>query len=197
MVTVNLPDEFTIPLGRKGVYGSRVIRTADYPENILVHWFMYGTRQSTNDAMADKKDDDGIKLSDTDIVAKADKRLATYKLGELRTQRESSEPADPVEREAWRMAREKIEKQLTAELEHVACKGSRQIRPGRCHALRIPRPQNDHRGIYRRVVGEKPESSHAGGKERRSGREIDGRRRRDGVIETDAGARAPVFLWRQ
>jgi hypothetical protein len=115
MVTVNLPDEFTIPLGRKGVYGSRVIHTADYPENILVHWFMYGTRQSTNDAMADKKDDDGIKLSDTDIVAKADKRLATYKLGELRTQRESSEPADPVEREAWRMAREKIEKQLTAE----------------------------------------------------------------------------------
>jgi hypothetical protein len=122
MVTVNLPDEFTIPLGRKGVYGSRVIHTADYPENILVHWFIYGTRQSTNDAMADKKGDNGIKLSDADIVAKADKRLATYKLGELRTQRESAEPADPVEREAWRMAREKIEKQFR-ELEIWPAKG--------------------------------------------------------------------------
>lgn len=114
MVTINLPDEFTIPLGRKGMYGERVIRTADYPENILVHWFMYGTRQSTNDSMADKTDDDGNKLSDADIVAKADKRLAAYKLGELRTQRESSEPADPVEREAYRMARERIEAQFRA-----------------------------------------------------------------------------------
>jgi hypothetical protein len=118
-MNVELPDVITIPLGRAGKYGSmdfdltKVAPSALH--DIVWHTWGYGVRQIHNDAMADKTDDDGAPLSDEAIVAKAYKRRDTLYSGELRTRRESAEPVDPVEREAYRMAREKIEKQLTAE----------------------------------------------------------------------------------
>jgi hypothetical protein len=104
-----------IPLGRKSAYGTMPVDTERFDETVQRHVYEYGLRQILNDAMATKTDDDGNPLLYEDIVAKAQKRLDTLYSGELRTRRESAEPTDPVEREAWRMAREKIEKQLTAE----------------------------------------------------------------------------------
>jgi hypothetical protein len=99
-----------VPLGRAGKFGSMTVEVERFNAAVHDHVYMYGLRQILNDAMADKTDDDGAPLSDEDIVAKAQKRLDTLYSGELRTRRESAEPADPTEREAWRMAREKIEK---------------------------------------------------------------------------------------
>jgi hypothetical protein len=107
-----------------------------------------------------------------------------------------AEPADPVEREAWRMAREKIEKQLTAENMWPA-KGRDKFDRAvatRCEYLGRKMTTEEYIVAW---LEKNPKVRTQAEKIVRSGREIDGRRRRDGVIETDAGARAPVFLWRQ
>src|SRR5437868_3674708 len=89
-----------VPLGRNGKFGSMTVEVERFNAAVHDHVYMYGLRQILNDAMADKTDDDGNALSDEAIVAKAQKRLDTLYSGELRTRRESAEPADPVEREA-------------------------------------------------------------------------------------------------
>lgn len=101
-----------IPLGRNARFGQMDVDNTKFSNIVNDHIYLYGLRQILNDAMADKTDDDGNALSDEAIVAKAQKRLDTLYSGELRTHRASSEPADPVEREAFRLAREKIELQF-------------------------------------------------------------------------------------
>ncbi len=101
-----------VPLGRNARFGHFDVDTSKLTQTVHEHIYKYGIRQILNDAMADKTDDDGKTLSDEDIVAKAQKRLDTLYSGELRTHRASSEPIDPVEREAYRIAREKIELQF-------------------------------------------------------------------------------------
>jgi hypothetical protein len=105
-MNITLPDTITVPLGRNGKYGSRDIAVADLPEAIHAYVFEYGLRQTVNDAMADKTDDDGNPLSRELIVAKADKRIDALKAGTVRQRGEgSAEPLDPVEAEAWRIAK--------------------------------------------------------------------------------------------
>jgi hypothetical protein len=104
-----------VPLGRNARFGHFDVSTAGFTQTVHEHIYKYGLRQILNDAMADKTDDDGNALSDEAIVAKAQKRLDTLYSGELRTHRASSEPVDPVEREAFRLARQKIEMLLRNE----------------------------------------------------------------------------------
>src|SRR6266550_4674208 len=99
-----------VPLGRNARFGHFDVDTSKLTQTVHEHIYKYGIRQILNDAMADKTDDDGKTLSDEDIVAKAQKRLDTLYSGELRTHRASAEPVDPVEREAYRIARDNIER---------------------------------------------------------------------------------------
>lgn len=103
----------SVPLGRNGKYGSLMVDIINFTPEIHGHIYAYGLRQILNDAMADKTDDDGNPLPADQIVAKAEKRLNALYAGELRARNGSAaEPVDPVEREAFRMARDKITAQF-------------------------------------------------------------------------------------
>jgi len=106
----NTTEIWKVPLGRAAKFGQLDVTPARFNDLIHAHIYEYGLRQILNDAMADKTDDDGTPLSDEAIVAKAQKRLDTLYSGELRTHRASAEPVDPVEREAYRIARDNIER---------------------------------------------------------------------------------------
>lgn len=95
----------TIPLGRAAVYGTLDVDCSRFNDTVHEYVYSYGLRQILNDAMADKKDDDGKPLADDAIRAKALKRLDNMYAGELRQRRESAEPTDPVEAEAWKLAK--------------------------------------------------------------------------------------------
>jgi hypothetical protein len=105
---MNIPDNITIPLGRQSVYGTLEVPVGKFPPHVLDYVFNYGLRQVLNDAMADKKDDDGNPLSADLIRAKAEKRLDNMLAGNLRISRESAEPADPIEAEAHKLAKEHL-----------------------------------------------------------------------------------------
>lgn len=108
-----MDNTVTVPLGRGGKYGSIAVDQSRLNETVSQHIWDYGLRQILNDAMADKTDDDGAPLPTDQIVAKVEKRLAALYAGELRVRNGSAaEPLDPVEREAFRMAREKITEQF-------------------------------------------------------------------------------------
>jgi hypothetical protein len=108
-MNIELPDTITIPLGRNGKYGSREIRVADMPTVSHVYAFEYGVRQAVNDAMADKTDDEGNPLEPEVIVAKADKRIDALMNGTIRQRAGgSAEPLDPVEAEAWKIAKHEL-----------------------------------------------------------------------------------------
>lgn len=101
-----------VMLGRGGKYGMLQVDGEKFNEVVNRHIYDYGLRQILNDAMADKTDEDGVQLPPDQIVAKAEKRLAALYAGELRVRGTSAEPLDPVEREAYRMARDKIAEQF-------------------------------------------------------------------------------------
>lgn len=101
--------DVNVPLGRNAKFGNMLVRVENFSETVHEHVYSYGLRQILNDAMADKTDDDGNALPTDQIVAKAQKRLDSLYAGDLRARNGSSaEPVDPVEREAFRMARDKI-----------------------------------------------------------------------------------------
>lgn len=101
-ITVN--DTMAIPLGRGGKYGTLNVELSRMPENVLDYYVAYGVRQSLNDAIADKKDDEGNDLSAESLVAKAQKRLDAHYAGDLRQRGtgDGAEPVDPVEAEIHR-----------------------------------------------------------------------------------------------
>lgn len=98
----------TIPLGRAGKYGTLEVETERFSAEIHDYIYAYGLRQVLNDAMAEKKAEDGSALPDDEIVAKAQKRLDNLYAGVLRTRGES-EPFDPFEAECYRLAKANIE----------------------------------------------------------------------------------------
>lgn len=105
----------TIPLGRNAVYGTLQVDTDRLPAHISAYVFEYGLRQVLNDAMAEKKDEDGRPLPDDQIVAKAEKRLDALYAGTIRS-RGVGEPAvrDPVEAEVRRLAVAQLDKRFAA-----------------------------------------------------------------------------------
>jgi hypothetical protein len=115
MAQIDIINIITVPLGRNAKFGALDVEAASFNPTVQQHIYEYGLRQILNDAMADKTDDDGNPLPPDQIVAKAEKRLAALYAGELRVRNGSAaEPIDPVEREAFRMARELITKQFQA-----------------------------------------------------------------------------------
>jgi hypothetical protein len=105
--------DVNVPLGRNAKFGNMLVRIENFSEHVHEHVYSYGLRQILNDAMADKTDDDGNPLPPDQIIAKAQKRLDALYAGELRVRNGSSaEPIDPEDREAFRMARDKITEQF-------------------------------------------------------------------------------------
>lgn len=94
-----------IPIGRKGKYGVVTVEREKLPEHIHDHIWLYGIRQILNDAVSDKTD-----LSDGDVFAKAQAKLDQLYEGIIRTRGIGKEPLDPVEAEAYKMAKEALEK---------------------------------------------------------------------------------------
>jgi hypothetical protein len=101
---ITVDDALAIPLGRGGKYGTLNVDMSRMPANVLDYYVKYGVRQSLNDAIADKTDDDGAPLSTEALVAKAQKRLDTHYAGDLRQRGtgDGAEPVDPVEAEIHR-----------------------------------------------------------------------------------------------
>lgn len=95
----------SIPLGRNAKFGHLDVDTERFNETVHMHVYVYGLRQILNDAIADKTDDNDKPLGGAELVAKAQKRLDTLYSGELRTRRDTAEPADPIEAELFRMIR--------------------------------------------------------------------------------------------
>lgn len=112
-MNVTIEDIVTIPLGRAAKYGTMPVNVTMLPEHVKTYVFEYGLRQVLNDAMAEKKDDDGNDLPDAAIVAKADKRLKNLYEGVLRS-RTAGEPIDPFEAECYREAKRTVEQALRA-----------------------------------------------------------------------------------
>lgn len=106
-ITIDTAPLLKLPLGRASKYGSLDVEPERFPANVQTYIYTYGLRQVLNDAMADKTDENGDPLPADQIIAKAEKRLANMYAGELRAQREnSSEPADPIEAEAYKLAKQ-------------------------------------------------------------------------------------------
>lgn len=97
----------SVPIGRKGKYGIIEVDRDALPEHVSEHVWVYGIRQILNDAVSDKEG-----MSDGDVFAKAQAKLDQLMAGELRKRGDSAEPLDPVEAEAYRMAKATIEKAL-------------------------------------------------------------------------------------
>lgn len=113
-----------VPLGRNAALGTMSVETEKFSETVQRHVYEYGLRQILNDAMADKTDDDGNRLADDVIRAKAEKRLAALYAGELRI-RNAAEPVDPIEAEAHRIAWAKIVDFIKTTDEYKSAKGAK------------------------------------------------------------------------
>lgn len=100
-----LDSNLTIPLGRAAKFGTLDVTLEKLPNVSRDHIFIYGLRQILNDAIAEKKDDEGADLPIEELRAKAQKRLDTLYSGELRARSESAEPVDPIEAEMYRVAK--------------------------------------------------------------------------------------------
>lgn len=102
---ITIDDIITVPLGRKAKFGTLDVDMTKFPKHVIDYLMAYGVRQSLNDAMADKSDKDGNDLTDAEIVAKAERRLANLYAGLLRQRTyDKDEPLDPFEAECWRIA---------------------------------------------------------------------------------------------
>lgn len=97
-----------VPIGRAGKYGTVIVDGGHLNEQVHDYIWLYGIRQVLNDACSDKKDGAGNPLTDAEVLALAQAKYDRLVLGELRKRGESAEPLDPVEREAYRLAKDAI-----------------------------------------------------------------------------------------
>lgn len=136
-----------VNIGRNGLYGSVDIDQAQFPLHVQSFIYDYGLRQILNDTVSDKTDKDGNPLTAEQIMAKVNAKIEQLKAGELRMRGPAAEPVDPVEREAFRMAKEAITKQFK-ELKIWPTKGEDKFQQAvdkRCAAVRIDRLEaNDY-----------------------------------------------------
>jgi hypothetical protein len=81
------------------------VDVAQFNDDVLTYLFNYGLKQVLNDAgSAGKSADEKLAMAET--------KLAALYAGELRKQREAGEPADPVGKEAFRIAGDLVAKLL-------------------------------------------------------------------------------------
>lgn len=102
-----------VAIGRDGLYGTIDVTDAVFPPHVTEHIWAYGLRQILNDAVSDKNDKDGNRLTDKAILAKAQAKYAQLLRGELRA-RNAAEPADPVMAEAFKLAKKRLEEAFRA-----------------------------------------------------------------------------------
>lgn len=98
---------YICPLGRAGKFGKLEVEADKFAPNVQKHIYEYGLRQILNDAMADKKDEDGNVVAIPQLVAMAQKRLDVLYSGELRSRREE-DFVDPTTSEAFKLLRAKL-----------------------------------------------------------------------------------------
>lgn len=99
--------EIDVPIGRGAKYG-HIHCIAKFPQSVHDYIYLYGLRQVLNDACSDKKDGDKNPLPNAEVLALAQAKYDRLVAGELRKRGEASEPLDPVEREAYRLAKDAI-----------------------------------------------------------------------------------------
>ena len=106
MPTITIPDRETLSLGRNGAIGNLDVDWSKVPQHVLDHiWKVYKVQYFTDAANAGGKD-----ATQADRFALAQKKLDQAYAGELRARGEAQEPVDPIEAEAWRMARDAMTK---------------------------------------------------------------------------------------
>jgi hypothetical protein len=98
---VTVPD--TITLGRNGAIGSLQVDWSRVPQHVLDHIAAVYFPQCLTDAANTGGRDKGA----ADRLARAQKKLENMYAGQIRTRGEAAEPTDPVDLEAWRMAKER------------------------------------------------------------------------------------------
>ena len=126
MIQIDL-ENYSVPLGRAGKFGHIDADCEKFPEAVQVHIYKYGLRQILNDAMADKKDENGNIVPVNELVAMAQKRHENLLKGELRARREGeAEIFDPIKSEAFKLLRAKLHEQyLAANLYKIVPKGTK------------------------------------------------------------------------
>ena len=103
--------EYNIPIGavsRNTHVGNIAVDTNVLSESVTAFVFEYGLRQVLNDAVSDKTDGKGNKLTPKEILAKAQAKYDQLVAGELRKRREVGESDDPVENEAFKLAKARL-----------------------------------------------------------------------------------------
>src|SRR5438270_5518155 len=97
--TVTVPD--TVVLGRNGTIGSLQVDWSKVPQHVLDHIAAVYIPQYISDAAnAGGRDE-----SATERVARAQKKLEAIYAGKVRVRGAATEPTDPVDLEAFRMAK--------------------------------------------------------------------------------------------
>lgn len=101
MPTITIPDSQVLKLGRNGTIGELHVDWAKMPQSVLDHiWSVYSVQHFTDAANSGGKD-----VPMHERLALAQKKLEADYRGELRARGEANEPVDPVEAEAWKMAK--------------------------------------------------------------------------------------------
>lgn len=102
-VTVELPDRMV--LGRNGQIGTLTVDWSRVPTHVVQHIAnVYFPQYLTDAANAGGRDETNAQRMD-----RAVKKLEAMYAGEIRVRGASSEPVDPVERLAWRIAKSQLE----------------------------------------------------------------------------------------
>lgn len=117
---INLEDNFIVPLGRKAAFGALQVNAEKFEPHVHAHIYTYGLRQILNDAIADKKDDEGNDLPIELLVAKAEKRLDTLYSGTLRAARDEI-ALDPFEQELLNMIKPDLQRRARSTPEWKLC----------------------------------------------------------------------------
>jgi hypothetical protein len=101
MATIEVTVPETIMLGRNGSIGSLKVDWSHVPQNVLDHIAsVYFPQYLTDAANAGGRDE-----SAAERLARAEKKLETMYAGQVRTRGAAAEPTDPVDLEAFRMAK--------------------------------------------------------------------------------------------
>lgn len=101
-ITITIPD--IVNIGRNGIYGQLPVKWNDVPQHVLDHIGSVHFPQYFSDSF----NSGGKDATGPERVALAQKKLDQMYAGELRTRGPSTEPVDPVRKEAWAEARKAL-----------------------------------------------------------------------------------------
>jgi hypothetical protein len=108
-ITITIPD--IVPVGRGGIHGTLNVDWSKAPQFMLDHIGAVHFPQWFSDSF----NSGGKVATSAERLAAAQKKLAQLYAGELRTRGPSTEPVDPIEREAHNEARKALAKMLANE----------------------------------------------------------------------------------